>query len=100
MDYNELFKDTEIGASMFELSKLNEDVTQDMATPILKAGKQKGELRFDVSYYPVLKPQTNEPGVEELPESSKFSGHCSFYLHQILNHTRRCGYRAIHGSPG
>ena len=39
---------------------------------ILKDGKQRGELLFDVAYFPVLKPQVNESGVEELPESSTF----------------------------
>lgn len=73
MDYNEFRKDTEIGAAVFELAKLNEDDTQDdLSQPILKDGKQKGELRFDVAYFPVLKPQVNESGVEELPESSTF----------------------------
>jgi Ca2+-dependent lipid-binding protein len=72
MDYNEVLKDTEIGACLFELAKLDVDDTQeDLALPILKDGKQKGELRFDVSYFPVLKPQVNQSGVEELPESSE-----------------------------
>jgi Ca2+-dependent lipid-binding protein len=71
MDYNEHRKDTELGASMFELGKLSEDATQeDLSLPILKDGKEKGELRFDVSYFPVLMPQVGESGVEELPESS------------------------------
>jgi Ca2+-dependent lipid-binding protein len=73
MDYNEFRKDTEIGATVFELAKLNEDATQDdLSPPILKDGKQRGELRFDVAYFPVVKPQVNESGVEELPESSTF----------------------------
>src|SRR5216684_4534037 len=76
MDYNEFRKDTEIGATVFELAKLNEDATQDnLSHPILKDGKQRGELRFDVSHFPVLKPQVNESGVEELPESSTFCFH-------------------------
>ncbi|KAI9511781.1 tricalbin [Russula earlei] len=71
MDYNELLKDTEIGASIFELSKLKEDATQDdLSLPVLKDGKQKGDLRFEVLYFPILKPKVNESGVEELPESS------------------------------
>jgi Ca2+-dependent lipid-binding protein len=71
MDYNEHRKDTELGATIFELSKLDEDATQeDLSFPILKDGKEKGDLRFDVSYFQVLKPQVNESGVEELPESS------------------------------
>jgi Ca2+-dependent lipid-binding protein len=73
MDYNEFRKDTEIGTTLFELAKLNEDATHDdLSTPILKDGKQRGELRFDVAYFPVLKSQVNESGVEELPESSTF----------------------------
>lgn len=59
---------------MFELSKLEEDATQeDLEAPILKDGKTRGDLRFDVSYFPVLKPVTNESGVEALPDSSKSS---------------------------
>ena len=73
MDYNEVRKDTEIGATLFELAKLDEDNTQeDLSLPILKDGKEKGELRFDVLYFPVLKPQVNQSGVDELPESSEF----------------------------
>jgi Ca2+-dependent lipid-binding protein len=73
MDYNELRKDTEFGASIFDLSKLEEDATQeDLCLPVLKDGKERGELRFDVTYFPVLKPRVDESGVQELPESSKF----------------------------
>jgi Ca2+-dependent lipid-binding protein len=101
MDYNEVRKDTEIGASVFELAKLDADATQeDLALPILKDGKQKGELRFDVLYFPVLKPQVNESGVEELPESSEFGVPCQFHLRRTYNNVCRCGHRAIHGSPG
>ena len=82
MDYNEHRKDTELGASMFELGKLSEDATQeDLSIPILKDGKERGELRFDVSYFPVLMPQVNESGVEELPESSALPPFfCNLYL--------------------
>jgi Ca2+-dependent lipid-binding protein len=73
MDFNELLRDTEVGSTVFELAKLDEDATQEnLSPPILKDGKQRGELRFDVLYFPVLKPQVNESGVEELPESSVF----------------------------
>lgn len=82
MDFNELRKDTEIGASTFEIAKFNEDATQeDLSLPILKDGKERGELRFDALYFPVLKPQVNESGVEELPESSEH------YLHRSLVHS-------------
>lgn len=98
MDYNDHRKDTELGASIFELGKLEEDATQeDLSLPILKDGKERGELRFDVSYFPVLKPQVNESGVEELPESSASP---SFFrdpsLICILVNRRR--HRAIYNS--
>ena len=98
MDYNDHRKDTELGASIFELGKLEEDATQeDLSLPILKDGKERGELRFDVSYFPVLKPQVNESGVEEQPESSASP---SFFrvpsLICILASRRR--HRAIYNS--
>jgi Ca2+-dependent lipid-binding protein len=100
MDYNELRKDTEIGACIFELAKLYEDATQeDLSLPILKDGKQRGDLRFDVSYFPVLKPQVNESGVEELPESSEFGSSISPIFGNTHNRARRRGHRAIHCSP-
>ena len=99
MDNNELLKDTEIGSSVFELAKLKEDATQeDLSLPILKDGKQRGELRFDVFYFPVLKPRANESGVEELPESSEFCLRPIFG--PIQNYACRCWHRAIHGPPG
>jgi len=85
MDYNEFRKDTEIGASIFELAQLHDDATrEDLSLPILKDGKQRGELRADVLYFPVLKPQVNESGVEELPESSEFCLHCLSSSHPQL----------------
>ena len=101
MDYSELLKDTEIGSSIFELAKLNEDATQeDLSLPILKDGKQRGDLRFDVFYFPVLKPQVNESGVEELPESSECRLHVSSVFGPNQNYVCRCWRRAIHGPPG
>lgn len=100
MDYNEVRKDTEIGATLFELAKLDEDSSQeDLSLPILKDGKEKGELRFDVLYFPVLKSQVNQSGVEELPESSEF-GALDPHLRHTHNHTCRCGRRPTHASPG
>ena len=100
MDYNEHRKDTELGASMFELGKLSEDATQeDLSVSILKDGKEKGELRFDVSYFPVLMPQVNESGVEELPESST-SPQFFHDLSLICNLASRRWHRAIYNSSG
>jgi Ca2+-dependent lipid-binding protein len=100
MDYNEFRKDTELGASLFELSKLDVDATQDgQCLPILKDGKTKGELRCDVAYFPVLKPLVNESGVQELPESSKSRLLSGDFL-KFINHACRRGHRTIYDPSG
>lgn len=72
-DYNDHRKNALLGASTFELSQLQEDaIREGIASPILKDGKERGELRYDVSYYPVVKP---EEGNEELLASCTY-----FYL--------------------
>jgi Ca2+-dependent lipid-binding protein len=73
-DYNELRKDTHLGNAIFELEKLKVDTKQEgIESPILKDGKDRGQLRYDVSFYPVLKLHTAN-GKEELPETSWY--HC------------------------
>jgi Ca2+-dependent lipid-binding protein len=73
-DYNDHRKNTELGAVMFELDALRQDATREgLEGPVLKDGKEKGTLRYDVSFYPVLKPAAvGADGVEEpLPETSE-----------------------------
>ncbi|KAG5353458.1 hypothetical protein C0989_006615 [Termitomyces sp. Mn162] len=66
-DYNDHRKDFLMGSTSFELSKLLEDATQeDIHAVILKDGKDRGELKYDVSYYPVLEAAEGE----QLPETS------------------------------
>lgn len=71
-DYNEHRKDAEMGVASFDLSKLLEDATlEDITSPILINGKNAGDMKFDVSFYPVLKPAVVDGVAEELPETSK-----------------------------
>lgn len=75
LDYNDHRKDSEMGFASFDLSKLREDAVHDgVEAPILKDGKERGILRFDVSFFPVMKPDTT--GIEEIPDSSKCA-HCT-----------------------
>lgn len=73
-DWNEHRRDSELGAATFDLTKLGEDAVQEgIEAKILKDGKERGELRFDLSFYPVLKPQKIDGGKEEdLPDTSTF----------------------------
>ena len=67
-DYNDHRKNSELGFATFDMSKLREDATQEgLELPILKDGKERGIIRFDCSFFPVLKP---DAGIEQLPDSS------------------------------
>jgi Ca2+-dependent lipid-binding protein len=51
-----------MGSASFDLIKLQEDATQeDISTPILKDGKERGTLKYDVNFYPVLKAEAGQP---------------------------------------
>ncbi len=47
----------------------------DIISPVLRDGKPRGELRYDVHYYPVIEPVA---GKEEVVDSSKSSFHVAF----------------------
>ena len=71
-DYNDHRANTDLGFASFDLSVLEADATQeDLEAQILKDGKERGNIRFDVNFYPVLKPEVDAGGVEVLPETSK-----------------------------
>ncbi|KAF8213474.1 C2 domain-containing protein [Mycena galopus ATCC 62051] len=66
-DYNEHRKNTLLGSASFELAQLQDDATREgIEAALLKDGKERGTLRYDVSYFPVIKP---EEGKEELDTS-------------------------------
>ncbi|KAG2350711.1 tricalbin [Suillus weaverae] len=70
LDYNDHRKDTPLGAATFELEKLLEDATQEgLELPVLKDGKDKGMIRLDVNYFPVLKPESVN-GKENLSQTN------------------------------
>ncbi|CEL57601.1 putative protein PYUK71,03c OS=Schizosaccharomyces pombe (strain 972 / ATCC 24843) GN=SPAPYUK71.03c PE=1 SV=1 [Rhizoctonia solani AG-1 IB] len=71
LDHNDHRRDTELGNASFELSALADDATQEgLVKKVLKDGKERGEIKFDVSFFPVLKPQTLDGGkVQPLPET-------------------------------
>jgi len=70
-DFNEHRKDTQLGFVKFPLSKLLDDQAQeDIVSTILHDGKDHGELRYDVNYFPVIEA---EEGNEEVLDSSTSS---------------------------
>jgi Ca2+-dependent lipid-binding protein len=74
MDFNDHRSDSILGSASFGLEVLESDATQeDILRPILKDGHDRGQLRFDVNFYPVITPsKTSEGTVQKLPETSEF----------------------------
>jgi len=68
-DYNDHRSNTKLGSTFFELEKLEQDsVHEGIVSQFLKDGKERGELRYDVSYFPVIEPEQ----AKDAPESSMF----------------------------
>jgi Ca2+-dependent lipid-binding protein len=71
-DWNDVRSNTLLGAATFDLAALQEDASQEGITKlVLKDGKERGEMKFDINFYPVLTPKS-ENGGTELPETSIF----------------------------
>ena len=75
LDFNDHPKDTTLGSVSFSFLKLLEDQThEDIVSPILQDGKDNGELRFDVNYYPVIEAEEGKEDVLDSSMSSYQSG--------------------------
>ena len=69
-DYNDHRKDTLMSSASFPFSKLIDDQThENLTSPLLKEGKTRGELRYDINYFPCIEP---EEGKEEVLDSGTF----------------------------
>ena len=81
-DFNEIRKDRLLGIANFDLKQLEEDCEYENVTgQIMDNAKPRGEVIFDVRYYPVLRPKKREDGTEEpLPETT--TGIVAFTVHQ------------------
>ncbi|EIW86483.1 tricalbin [Coniophora puteana RWD-64-598 SS2] len=87
-DYNSKRSNTTLGAATFDMQKLQEDAKIDgIELPILKDGKDKGSVRFNLSFFPVLKPE-HVDGTDVLPETK--TGIVRLTIHQAkdLDHTK------------
>ncbi|KLT44354.1 tricalbin [Cutaneotrichosporon oleaginosum] len=70
MDYNEMRSDALLGTVNHELLTLAEDAEQEgIVGRILDAGKDRGEMRYNLSYYPAILPEKNPDGTfQPLPD--------------------------------
>ena len=77
LDYNDHRANTDLGFATFDLQALEQDATQEnLERQILKDGKERGTIKFDVNFYPVLKSEKDAGGVETLPGTSRSSLTC------------------------
>ncbi|KAK4689249.1 hypothetical protein P7C73_g857, partial [Tremellales sp. Uapishka_1] len=92
-DYNDHRPDNLLGTVSHELKTLTEDAEQEAQVgKILGGGKDRGELRYDISFYPVLVPSKLPDGtVEPLPDTA--TGIVRLTIHQAkeLDVTRAHG---------
>lgn len=82
VDFNDFRKDKDIGVVNFALESLKENPDQEaIVTPILSAGKSRGQLVYDCHWYPVLEGRTLDDGTVEPPPTSN-TGIVRFTVHQ------------------
>ncbi|OXB34399.1 transmembrane protein [Cryptococcus neoformans] len=81
-DFNDHRPDSLLGTVSHELGTLADDAEQEgIIGQILGGGKDRGTLRYDLSYFPVLKPEKNADGtLEPLPDTQ--TGIVRLTIHQ------------------
>ncbi|KAI5842793.1 C2 domain-containing protein [Tricharina praecox] len=81
-DYNEIRKDKELGVASFALEQLKTDPEhENINLPIVSNGKPRGNIMFDVRFFPVLEGRILDDGTKEpVPESN--TGIARFTIHQ------------------
>ncbi|WVQ70782.1 hypothetical protein IAR50_000304 [Cryptococcus sp. DSM 104548] len=81
-DFNDHRPDTLLGTASHELGSLAEDAEQEgNVGKILGGGKERGEVRYDLSYFPVLKAEKGADGTPEpIPDTQ--TGIVRLTLHQ------------------
>ncbi|KAF9513783.1 hypothetical protein BS47DRAFT_1343789 [Hydnum rufescens UP504] len=71
LDHNDHLKDTEVGAASYELKRLLDDATDEgIVAKVNKDGKGRGEVSFNLSWFPVLTATKTADGqLEPIPET-------------------------------
>lgn len=80
-DYNEVRKDSDIGLATFNLQSLSNDpVQENVITKLFNNGKERGDIRFDLNYYPVMEPPKEGESLEAVPDLP--TGVVRLYVHE------------------
>ncbi|KAI8145238.1 C2 domain-containing protein [Fennellomyces sp. T-0311] len=83
MDRNSGRKDTSVGVASFDLKEVaeNNNVVQGLSLSVMRAGKPVGEVKCDMQYFPVSKPEKQEDGTI-IPAAESNSGVLRFTVHE------------------
>ncbi|GAA5905720.1 hypothetical protein JCM8208_000876 [Rhodotorula glutinis] len=81
-DYNDRRNDSNVGTVSFDLKSLADDGEQPgLLGEVILDGKPRGQVKYDVNYFPVLKPAKLADGtLEPIPETT--SGVVRLVVHQ------------------
>ncbi|ORX82449.1 hypothetical protein K493DRAFT_342190 [Basidiobolus meristosporus CBS 931.73] len=92
-DKEEIKKDRSLGTATFNLVSLLDEPVQDnvIAKVIREGGKERGEVCFDITYYPVVEPIVEEDGTTTQIESNH--GILKIFVHQAKDLDNRANTR-------
>lgn len=91
MDYNDHRPDSRLGCASFQLKSLEMQSEQDhISSPVILNRKERGYLEYSLSYYPVIKPETDADG-KAMPLPETRSGVVRLTLHQVKELPKRGG---------
>ncbi|TIB85174.1 hypothetical protein E3Q10_04275 [Wallemia mellicola] len=80
-DYNEVRKDSDIGLATINLQSLANDPVQELViAKLLNGGKERGDIRFDLNYYPVMESPKEGESLEAVPDLP--TGVVRLYVHE------------------
>ncbi|CAD6931920.1 unnamed protein product [Tilletia laevis] len=90
-DFNQHRADTRLGVASFDLKELEQDPEHELiSTPVVFDAKDRGEIQYSLSYYPVIKPEKAEDGKEK-PLPNTTSGVVRLSLFQAKELDKRTG---------
>ncbi|KAE8225894.1 hypothetical protein CF319_g1436 [Tilletia indica] len=90
-DFNQHRADTRLGTASFDLKELELDPEHELiSTPVVLDAKDRGEVQYALSYYPVIKPEKGEDGKEK-PLPNTTSGVVRLSLFQAKELDKRTG---------
>ncbi|TIA79421.1 hypothetical protein E3P98_03303 [Wallemia ichthyophaga] len=80
-DYNDYRKDSDIGLATYNIQSLADDPLQEhVMTKLYNNGREKGDIIFDLSYYPVMEPPKEGDSLEAVPDLP--TGVVRLYIHE------------------